>query len=113
MVFIHRRTTGVRFRLFTIQDNGIRGGASPCYSWDVVDVETKAVIAVSDIESKIAQVSPELHRDLLDGQWAATGEFRRFRPHPDAAEHVAFVIHELSRPPALADIGRDKSASCA
>lgn len=101
----------MRFRLFTIQDNGIRGGKSPCYSWDVVDIETKAVIAVSDIESEITQVSPELHRDLLDGQWAATGEFRRFRPHPGADEHVAFVIHELSRPPALAETRHNKSAS--
>jgi len=101
----------VRFRLFTIRDNGIRGGKSPCYSWDVVDIETKAVIAVSDIESEIAQVSPEIHRDLLDGQWAAAGEFRRFRPHPDAAEHVAFVIHELSRPPSFAEAGREKATS--
>ncbi|WP_040567726.1 hypothetical protein [Magnetospirillum molischianum] len=85
----------------------MRGDTTPCYSWDVVDIDTKAVIAVSDIESEIAQVSPEICRDLLDGQWAATGEFRRFRPHPEAAEHVAFVIHELTRPPSFTVATRD------
>lgn len=87
----------MRPRLFTIRKNSIRGSVPPCYCWDVVDVETKAVIAVSDIEHGITQVSPELHRDFLAGHCTATGEFRRFRPHPDSNEHVAFVIHALSR----------------
>lgn len=52
-------------RIYSIRDNGLRCFISPCFSWDIVDVEARSVYTASALDVSKLGLSTEQEKQVI------------------------------------------------
>jgi hypothetical protein len=69
-------------RLYRVRDNGLRCFVPPCFSWDVIDIESNESSTASDLDLSPLGVEGEearqLHAALVEGEHRVRGHLQPY-----------------------------------
>ena len=94
-------------KAFIVKDNGLRCFVPPCFSWDLVEMDSENRMTVSDVEFRGNEFEStdqaKLLHELCEGRLAAKGYVEEYTLSvPEIAKGIRLVIvdvEETSRPP--------------